>query len=66
MMLVAYDGVLAALGDVVGLRGQCLTRLLMPYSFLLGNFRALREKAPAIPEVRVLRRRSLRALRADY
>ena len=33
MMLVAYDGVLAALGDMAGLRGQCLTRLRMPYCF---------------------------------
>ena len=33
MMLVAYDGDLAALGGVSVLRGQCLTRLLMPYCF---------------------------------
>ena len=33
MMPVAYGGVLAALGDMAGLRGQCLTRLLMPYCF---------------------------------
>ena len=34
-MLEAYDGALATLGDIAGLRGQCLTRLVMPYCFTM-------------------------------
>ena len=40
VMLVAHDCVLAALGDVVGLRGQCLTRLVMPYCFTRPSIRS--------------------------